>query len=222
MRPINITLGASDTDGISALQDTVGAGSLLLNGALVSGGVAYLTGTNTDTNYKVQYKVSLTSLNNNSALNYTINGFDAQGNAVTEVRAGPNATTVYTTKEYARVTSITVSGAADQIQVGINFQGSTVPIPLDQYLNPFSVTLQANPGAGGDITVQYTLDPIYNSTYVASPALINWIALANLTNVITNPAADTLIAPVTAVRYLLNVGSTNAITGSIVQAGAVS
>jgi len=218
MRPINISLGASDPDGIATVQDTVGAVAMVLDGALVSGGIAYLTGTN----YSAQYKVSFTSANNNSAINLTISGFDAQGNAISEVRAGPNANTVFSVKEYARVTSIVGSNSLNDVSAGIGYLGSTIPIPLDQYLNPFSVTIQANPGAGGDITVQYTLDPIFDTRYVADPSLINWIALSNLTNVVTNPAADTLIAPVTAVRFVTNIGTSNAITGSIVQAGAVS
>lgn len=51
--------------------------------------------------------VSLTSANDLSAINFTVSGYDIYGYPMTQTLAGPNATTVNTTKAFKFVVSIT-------------------------------------------------------------------------------------------------------------------
>lgn len=74
------------------------------------------------------YKVSITSVDDETAKNFTITGIPVGSTeTVTEVVAGGNNTTVYSTRYYATVTSITVSAAtADAITVGY---GGSLALP---------------------------------------------------------------------------------------------
>ena len=74
------------------------------------------------------YKVSITSVADETTKNFTITGIPVGSTqSVTEVVAGGNNTTVYSTRYYATVTSITVSAAtADAITVGY---GGSLALP---------------------------------------------------------------------------------------------
>ena len=66
------------------------------------------------------YKVSITSVDDETGKNFTITGIPVGSTtAITEVVAGGNNTTVYSTNYFSTVTSISVSaGTADAITVG--------------------------------------------------------------------------------------------------------
>jgi hypothetical protein len=68
------------------------------------------------------YKVIITSAGNDSGITFTITGIkvgDLSNTVVTEVVTGPNATTATSTNYYARVESITASGAsAGNVKIG--------------------------------------------------------------------------------------------------------
>lgn len=74
------------------------------------------------------YKVSITSVDDETGVDFTITGIPVGSTeTVTEVVAGGNNTTVYSTRYYATVTSITVSAAtADAITVGY---GGSLALP---------------------------------------------------------------------------------------------
>ena len=74
------------------------------------------------------YKVSITGTGNETGKNFTITGTTVGGVVVTEVVAGPNNTTVYSTNYFASVSSITVSAAtAAAITVGY---GGNLALPM--------------------------------------------------------------------------------------------
>lgn len=108
-----------DRDGICAAQQTAGAGSLLLNGALVSGGTATI-GSQTDDFGRC---VGVYSAGNLSARTFTVNGLDVWGQPMTENIAGPNNTTTAGVKAFWRVLSVTVDGA-----VGTNVEVGTIDV----------------------------------------------------------------------------------------------
>jgi len=67
----------------------------------------------------VAYQVSITSVDNETGVNFTIVGLGADGSTITEVLAGGNNTTVYSTNYFVSVSSVTPSGATtDAITVG--------------------------------------------------------------------------------------------------------
>lgn len=206
MRPVtlNRTLVAAVVGAISALQTTAGAGNLLINGTLASGGVATL-----DT----QRTVGLTSAGNLSAVNFTITGTDQQGRVISEVLAGPNANTVSSVLNYKTVTSIAVSAA-----VGTNVTADTVgtgasqEIPVDIYTNQFNVTLSVDVTGAVNYTVQYTMGNVFGS---AGPFVWNTVAglLAQTTGQIVQ-----LQQLVRAFRVLTNSG-TGTVALTVTQGG---
>ena len=74
------------------------------------------------------YKVSITSVDDETGVDFTITGIPVGSTeTITEVVAGGNNTTVYSTNYFATVTSITVSAAtADAITVGY---GGSLALP---------------------------------------------------------------------------------------------
>lgn len=104
--PVAITVG-----GVAAAQTLAGAGPLVLAGA--STGVTPGTdpGGNAGLQLDVQRAVSLTSAANESAVNFTLVGYDQYGRKVTSTIAGPNVNTVTFPKTVLWVESITASAA---------------------------------------------------------------------------------------------------------------
>jgi hypothetical protein len=65
------------------------------------------------------YKVSITGVSDESGVTFTIVGKTVAGANVTETVTGPNATTVYSTNYFSKITSISVSaGTTGAITVG--------------------------------------------------------------------------------------------------------
>lgn len=78
--------------------------------------------------------------------------------------------------------------------------GNSPPIPLDQYLTPFQVSLQVVDIAGAvDMTVEYTNDDVFAVGY--DPNTGNWFPHTDLTNQ-AGLAVGTIISPVSAVRLV--------------------
>lgn len=121
---IDATTGMSDTfdiDGILASSTPSGAGTLTLDGALVSDSIVTLTS---------QREILIYSSGNDSGVTFTVTGKDYHGTAVTETITGPNATTVYSTKTYKTISSIAISGAGTG-SISIGQVGDHIGIELD-------------------------------------------------------------------------------------------
>ena len=109
-----VTPDVLDADGVAASQTVTGAGTaFVLNGALVSGGVAIF-----DVPRCVQAAWT------NSAY-ITITGKDEYGNTIVEVSA--TGTSHYGTKAFAKVTSVTTSATITSATVGTS---DTVGLPF--------------------------------------------------------------------------------------------
>lgn len=210
MRPITLIrqLAAADPNGIAEDQTTVGAGDLVLDGALVVDGVAILD---------VSRQIVLESAGNLSAITFTITGTDSNDRVVSESIAGPNAATVATVRDdWKTVTQISVSAAVGtNVEVGTNAVGGSQPIPLDQYQTPFNVTLAALITGTVNVTAQFTFDDVFDEDD-AGP--YSWVNHGDITNAVAN-ANGTLISPVSAVRLLNNSGD-GSTEFRVIQAGA--
>lgn len=163
MRPVTVsrTLAAAVANSIALLQTTAGAGSLTLNGALASGGVATIP---------TPSQITLTSTGNISGVNFTITGTDTRGQTVTEVLAGPNNNTVTSVYTYYTITSITVNGAvATNTSVGNAQSGASQPIPLDLYLQNGSTASVKVTG-----TVNYTVQVSNDDPYGVDQSAMVW------------------------------------------------
>jgi hypothetical protein len=207
MRPVPQTraLVAAAVGAICAAQTTAGAGNLLINGSLASGGVATMA---------AQQILGITSTGNLSAINFTVTGTDDQGRVISQTIAGPNNSTVQTTLNYRTVTQIAVSAAVgtnvtvDTLQIG-----ASTEVPLDLYITEFNVNLVVEVIGTVNYTVQYTFDDVFGG----APGPFNWINHSQLTNQ-TGNGNGTLVGMTRATRVLTNSGS-GSVKFQVIQGG---
>jgi hypothetical protein len=153
------TWSEASTTAVAKLQTLAAAGSLLINGSLVTGtsGVASFG--------NVSRTVSLTSVNDLAAVNVTIVG-TYQGAVVTSTIAGPDDNTVYTTQLYDTVTGISVSAAVTALSAGSGTTGNTWWYQYDYYRPYPAMSVQVVVTGTINYSFQSTLDDI---TVVTSP-----------------------------------------------------
>lgn len=162
---------ASINTEIAQVQSLGAAGTMLLNGP-------YADPTRVNPNVSILSQgfssvVSLTSVNNNSAVEFTVNGYQ-NGVFITETIAGPNNDSVETTGIYDSVSSITTSAAIDGVSSGIGSQAFFAIVSLDFHaLIPcYGFQIYWNGAAEGNI--YQTIDQVINNnfTYAAMIALM--------------------------------------------------
>jgi len=121
---IDATTGFGDTfdrNGIVTAVTPAGAGSITLNGALVTNGIAVLSS---------DRKILIYSTGNESARLFSVTGQNTLGAAVTEDITGPNATTVYSSNSFKTISAITIDGAGTG-SIEIGQVGDPVGVELD-------------------------------------------------------------------------------------------
>lgn len=166
MRPIRYTYAptASDVDAAALLQQRVGAGALVLNGANASGGVV---------TFANQQFPTLTSTGNLSGVTVTLTGTDENGRTITASRAGPNNNTVAFTTSFKTITTASVSGTiATDMSIGVNGLGNGRAIPLDYLVAPqnFSIAVEILSGTP-TYTVQHTFDDVFAAAFDEAAAV---------------------------------------------------
>lgn len=191
MKPVYIVSGTLKTPALNNIaldQTTAGAGSFTLAGALASGGVIPDLGAG--------YRLDIESAGNVSTANFTFVGTDVNGAALTEVIAGPNATTVTTTGYFRTIPAVTVDAAVGtNTSIGTTDELVTKTIPTEIQV--------ANTSLAVDIsgTINFTVQDCYER--VTAGQTPNWLAITAL----TTKTADTqtaLTAPVAAFRLVVN------------------
>lgn len=216
MQPIvKIVDGASAAvaDSIAESQTLAGAGDLTLDGALVTGGVAYLSPPEV---------ISITSDGDDSGITFTVTGKDQYGNAITEVIDGPNVETLEGLYAFSEVTKITASGATTGNITAGNF-GVTYSnaIALDPYVGPFTF-YQASLLGNSSMTwtVQGTLDNPNDLVNPCSFADMNWFntPASSLSGQTNTQMASTDWTPL---YVRLRIAGTGQVRFTIVQLGAV-
>jgi archaellum component FlaF (FlaF/FlaG flagellin family) len=93
--------------------------------------------------------------------------------------------------------------------------GSTSPIPMDHYRNPFNVGIGLKASGTVNYTVQHTFDDVFSSSY--NPATGTWFNHPVLASLTTN-ADGNYAFPCTAIRITVNSGS-GSVNMTLVQAG---
>ena len=142
-----VAMTALDRDGICAAQVRTGAGVLVLNGDLVSGGVATLGH---------QQRIGLYSSADLRALTFTVTGTDKKGLAISEAITGPNNTTVSTTANFYTVTGVSVSGTiGTNVEVGTTNAGESSWMALDRGRPLKGISVELSSGASLTYEVQY-------------------------------------------------------------------
>jgi hypothetical protein len=212
MRPITVSVGplaAASANNIALSQTPGAAGALTLNGSLVVGGVAILDSPR---------RILITTTDSTHL--FTITGLTPTGAVLTEVLAA-NGTSVFSTLDYAKITSITINAAATgAITVGTNGIASSPWARMDEWANS-PISIQCNVNGTVNYTVQSTLDDPNSATNPVVPSAVNWIATNDTAAVGATASVQTnfLFIP-TFVRVLLNSG-TGSVATTIIQAGAV-
>lgn len=207
---VSITLAAADSDGICQSQQPNAGGvqSLLINGALASGGVA---------NLGSQRRVLITSSGNDSIRTFVVTGTNWAGDIISESITGPNASSVYTDLDFKTVTKVTISGnAVGNITVGTNGIGGSPWVRFDDFA-PSNISIQCNVSGTVNYTVQSTLDDPNDPFVPVAPADITWINSSDLAVVSANSSQQSnfLFTPKYA-KVLINSG-TGTMTATFLQ-----
>lgn len=214
MRPIVTTAGPLATAGATKIAlAQKPAATFTLNGALVSGGVAYLG---------AMRRVLFTTVADETGVTFTVTGTNRAGDVISETLAGVNNTTTYTVLDYFTVTSVTVSGSlAGNVTIGTNGIGGSPWVMLDTWALP-AVAVQIDVSGTVNYTLQQSLDDPNDPTNPVAAASIVWINSADTTVVGATASAQTnyAFAP-RFVRVLLNSG-TGSVTATISQLGSVT
>ena len=189
MRPISfsVTYGAATADAIAQDQTLAAAGSLTLDGSLVQNTtplspyenaavvpVAFLSPASF---------VTVVSTADLSLVNFTINGTDSNGRAISEVIVGPNNATVTTTQTFTTVSSVSADDAASTVSVGVNSGGNSSWIPLDIYVKNQVTDIQVTEVTGTmTYSMVYTNDDPFDTSITHTEVAID----ASLTSATTS------------------------------------
>lgn len=206
MRPqvVTITSVINDVDNIATSQTVTGL--FTLDGTLVVNGVAILP--------NAQW-VSLTDAGDQSAVNVTITGKNANGAPISETIAGPNANTVTTSQYFKEVLSVS-SDAAITASVGVSNLGGAVSkiITANWRERQFKVGmgLTFSTGAVASCDVEHTFDDINDLS-----ATLNWFNTFGLTTATTS-AESNIAFPCRGVRLHVNTWTSGTVTLTYIQA----
>jgi hypothetical protein len=142
-RIFSYTFPACNIEDVCKIQALTGAGNLILNGNLsnqITGEVSFI-----DNGYS--RSISITSNQNLTGVNFTINGTQ-NGVAVSQTVAGPNNTTVYYNPDYDVITSISSGAAAANVAIGSGLKGfiSLIKLNLNKDILNYSLSMYAGSG----------------------------------------------------------------------------
>lgn len=156
--PVVFNWPAPDTQAVSLTQALTVARNLTINGTLVNVGsdlpkFASFTG--------IYRKVTLTSVDDYSAVNFTITG-QYRGQTISEVLAGPNANTVSSVNFYESISSIAASGgvALGTISAGTASTGFTRWFNSNYQSSVVNLAIQAVITGTINYSFQTTLDDV--------------------------------------------------------------
>lgn len=135
---------------VALLQTYVGAATLLLNGTGVNPFPQFIR------------TITLTSVNNNAGVNFTITG-SVNGRFLQEVIAGPNNNTVSSGLAYDTISSITTNGAINAVSVGIGQIGLTQWFTNDYYRSVFNMSVAVDITGNITYSLSGTLDDVTQS-----------------------------------------------------------
>lgn len=206
MRPVVVTVGplaAASANNIALSQTVTGAANVVLNGALVSGGVATLD---------KPRQILITNVGNDSGITFTVVGTDRYGASLSQTVTGTSGSSVATTVDYATVTRITTSGSTSVsgITVGTNSVSGSDWVRFDDFA-PSNISIQCNVTGTVNYTIQSTLDDPNSATNPVSIVNVTWVnsSDSNVVSATATKQSNYLFAPIFA-RVLLNSG-----TGSV-------
>lgn len=217
MRPITVSVGPlGATSATNIRTATTGtAGALVLNGSLVSGGVAVLPSAQ---------QILFTTSASEAGKTILLTGTNRAGFSQSETIALPSsAATVASVLDYTKVTSAVLSAnSTGNISIGTNGIAGSQWVRFDDWAPSPLVSIQVNVIGTVNYTVQTTLDDPNSPTNPVSPANVSWFSSSDAAVVGATSAKQSSLSvlPVYA-RVLLNSGS-GTVTATFLQTGNVS
>lgn len=149
MRPISFTRSqpAADADSVAAAQELNDSGAIVLDGALVSGGVAVLA-----------VPAYVTAFSEDSvAVNFVVSGTGPAGQAQVETLSLTASGTATGSLSFATVTSVVADAPTSAtISIGNAAAGYTAWIPLDIYTPNQVTNISAKTSGTVNYSVEYT------------------------------------------------------------------
>jgi hypothetical protein len=217
MQPITISVGplaAADADGIAESQTVTGAANVILDGVLVTGGVAVLD---------KPRRILITNVGNDSGITFTVYGTTFNGSPVSEVLQGTSGSSVASTVDFATVTRIATSGSTSVsgITVGTNTAAGSRWLRLDSWADA-KTAIQCNASGTVNYTVQATMDDPNDPVSPVAVNAVTWLntddldAVTAIGDVFTNFSWTPTFA-----RILLNSGS-GSVSGTFAQFNVVN
>jgi hypothetical protein len=216
MRPVTVSVGpltAASTTNIRTASSAT-AGAMVLDGSLVTAGVAKL-----DSPRQILFTTSASEAGHTVLLS----GTDRASNAQSETVALPSsATTVASALSYATVTSAVISAnSTGTIAIGTNDVSESAWVRLDDWgFN--TVSIQINVTGTVNYTVYETLDDPNSPTNPVVSAAVKWFQSNDATVVGATASAQSNFGflPIFA-KVVLNSG-TGSLTATFVQNAGVS
>jgi len=159
MRPFEIDIDPANVDTNGLCAAITGAGPWTIADAEFVAN---------DSGDSLAHQLNLTSAANLSAITMTLVGTDADGKALTEAIAGPNATTVETSGYFLTLTSVTAGATlgANTLDIGWVDEVQTKTFPIN-WRGAEAASYAVDVSGTIDYTVQETFEDIQN---VTSPA----------------------------------------------------
>lgn len=192
MRPIQIitpSFGSAVTDSVAVAQTLAVAGDLTLVSSTVT--------------LNPPCYVTITSVSDETGVNFTVTGTGPSGQTQSETLAGGNAGTVTTTLTFATVTSIAADDAtSDDVEAGNADGGYSAWMPLDIYTPNQVTSISASVNGTVDYSIEYTNEDPFDNSFVHQ-------AVAHPDSTFTTCAVDHTAFTTTlmrAVRYVINSG----------------
>ena len=201
--PLKLAPSAASAVSVCASQSP-GAGAIVINGSLVTAGVAYIG---------AAQLITLVSGGNDTGITFTIAGTDSDGRTQTQDVTGASAGTATSTKYFKTVTGITHTGSvATTLTSGNTIDG------VSNTIRPNLEVPFCQIGIGVDLvsgTATYKVQHSYQDGTTAHPTV--WFD--NTAGAKTADSEATYATPVATIRILNSASSSGVISANIVQAG---
>jgi hypothetical protein len=197
----DITSVINDANGVCVDQSTAGAAFLVLDGALVTAGVAVIGD-------GWGQKISIEGTGNNAAINFTITGTDPDGTAVSEILGGPNNGTVTSALYYETITSIYADGNVDgNVEIGPLSASTNAAVSKSLRVNGqqpnFKVGLFVDMSGTLTYSAQYAYQQPEDEYAVSYSASADWRGVDGL-SALTADDESNLYYKVNAVRLIIS------------------
>ena len=187
MHPTVYSYTPADDDTNGFADDITGAGPFTMTTQNSGDSLAHL--------------VSITSTANLSGITFTLTGTDADGIAQTEAVTGPNNTTVYGTKYFKTLVTVTASSTLGANIADVGWKDDCVG--PSHVLNWRQESFQVSLGVNISGTINFTVQHCMQRMSAGAPSTLTWWPHASLASA-TADADGNYAFPVTATRLHVN------------------